>query len=95
MQLYAGFLFFLVPSGLHRPERSLVGLSTEAFDERVASLFQSDYVLPRQYLEAVCRKTHQEAEQGLMFAVLEDAVTCFQKYFVPTLKTFQVREVCK
>ena len=27
------------------------------------------------------RKTHLEAEQELMLAVLEDAVTCFQGYF--------------
>ena len=60
---------------------TMVGLSTEEIDERVASLFQSDAVLPRQYLEADCRKTHLEAEHGLMLAVLEDAVTCFQKYF--------------
>jgi len=29
-------------------------------------------------LETVCRKTYLEAEQKLMLAVLEDAVTCFQ-----------------
>ena len=60
---------------------TMVGPSTEELDERVASLFQSDAVLPRQYLEADCRKTHLEAEHGLMFAVLEDAVTCFQIHF--------------
>ncbi len=50
-------------------------------DERVASL-QPDTVSPAQYLETVCRrKTHLEAEQELMLAVLEDAVTCFQGYF--------------
>ena len=37
--------------------------------------------LSPQYLEAVCRKADLEAEQKLMLAVLEDAVTCFQKYF--------------
>ncbi len=50
-------------------------------DERVASLFQPDTVSPAQYLETVCRKTYLEAEQKLMLAVLEDAVTCFQGYF--------------
>ncbi len=34
-----------------------------------------------QYLEAVCRKADLEAEQKLMLAVLDDAVSCFQKYF--------------
>jgi len=48
--------------------------------ERVASL-QPDTVSPAQYLETVCRKTYLEAEQKLMLAVLEDAVTCIQGYF--------------
>jgi len=56
----------------------MVTLSTEEID---ASLFQPDTVLPAQYLETVCRKTPLEAEQKLMLAVLEDAVSCFQKYF--------------
>ncbi len=38
--------------------------------------------LSLQYLEAVCRKVDLEAEQKLMLAVLEDAVSCFQKHFV-------------
>ncbi len=65
----------------------MVGLSTEELDERVASLFQPDTVSPAQYLETVCRKTHLEAEQELMLAVLEDAVTCFQGYFAARDKT--------
>jgi len=56
----------------------MVTLSTEEID---ASLFQPNTVLPAQYLETVCRKTPLEAEQKLMLAVLEDAVSCFQKYF--------------
>ncbi len=59
----------------------MVGLSTEEIDESVASLFQPDTVLPAQYLETVCRKIHRDAEQELVLAVLEDAVSCFQKYF--------------
>ena len=59
----------------------MVGLSTKEIDERVASLFQPDTGLLPQYLETVCRKTYLEAEQKLMLAVLEDAVTCFQGYF--------------
>ncbi len=38
--------------------------------------------LSPQYLETVQSKTHLEPEKKLMFAVLEDAVTCFQKHFV-------------
>ncbi len=59
----------------------MVDLSTKEIDERVASLFQPDSVSPAQYLETVCRKTHLEAEQELMLAILKDAVTCFQGYF--------------
>lgn len=53
------------------------GLSME---EKVASLFQPDTVLPAQYLETVRRKTHLEPEKKLMLSVLEDAVACFQKF---------------
>jgi hypothetical protein len=65
----------------------MVGFSAKEIDERVASLFQPDSVSPAQYLETVCRKTHLEAEQELMLAVLEDAVTCFQGYFAARDKT--------
>ncbi len=50
-------------------------------------MFQPDSVSPAQYLETVCRKTHLEAEQELMLAVLEDAVNCFQGYFAARDKT--------
>ncbi len=59
----------------------MVGLSTEELDKRVASLFQPDTVSPAQYLETVRRKTHLAADQELMLAVLEDAITCFQVHF--------------
>lgn len=48
--------------------------------EKVASLFQSDILLPTQYLETFRRKAPLEPEKRLMLAVLEDAVACFQKY---------------
>ncbi len=53
------------------------GLSVE---ERVASLFQPDTLLPAQYFETYRRKAPLEPEKRLMLAVLEDAVACFQKY---------------
>jgi len=59
----------------------MVGHSTEDVDKEGASLFLPDTVSPAQYLEAVCRKADLEPEQELMLAVLEEAVTCFQKYF--------------
>jgi hypothetical protein len=53
------------------------GLSVE---EKVASLFQPDTLLPAQYFETFRRKAHLEPEKRLMLAVLEDAIACFQKY---------------
>ena len=53
------------------------GLSVE---EKVSSLFQTDTLLPEQYLDTFRRKTHLEPEKRLMLAVLEDAIACFQKY---------------
>ena len=53
------------------------GLSVE---EKVASLFQPDTLIPAQYLETFRRKSHLESEKRLMLAVLEDAIACFQKY---------------
>lgn len=55
---------------------------TTNVEERVASLFQPDTLLPAQFLETYRRKSHMEPETRLMLAVLEDAVACFQKYVV-------------
>ena len=49
-------------------------------EEKTSSLFQLDPVLPAQYLAVFRRNTQLEPEQKLMLAVLEDAVTCIQKY---------------
>jgi len=51
-----------------------------SMDEKIASLFQPDTLLPAQYFETFRRKTHLEPEKRLMLAVLEDAIACFQKY---------------
>lgn len=64
-------------------ERKVVMMTYESslsLEERVASLFQPDTVLPAQYLDTVRRKTHMEPEKKLMLSVLEDAVACYQKY---------------
>ena len=53
------------------------GLSVE---EKVSSLFQTDTLLPDQYLDTFRRKTHLAPEKRLMLAVLEDAIACYQKY---------------
>ena len=51
-------------------------------EEKVASLFQPDTLLPAQYFETFKRKAHLEPEKKLILAVLEDAVACFQKYLL-------------
>jgi len=53
---------------------------TTNVEERVASLFQPDTLMPAQFLDTYRRKSHLEPETSLMLAVLEDAVACFQKY---------------
>lgn len=47
-------------------------------EDRMASLFQPDVLIAAQYFDAVRSKTGMEPEKKLMFAVLEDAVRCFQ-----------------
>ena len=68
----------------------MVGHSTEDVD----NLFQPDTVSLAQYLKTVRRKTHLEADQELMLAVMEDAITCFQVHFAARdkQKTRQFRE---
>jgi hypothetical protein len=47
-------------------------------NEKITSLFQPDVLLPGQYFDDRCRKTHLEPEKRLMLAILEDAIQCFQ-----------------
>ena len=49
-------------------------------EEKLASLFQPDTLLPAQYFGTFRSKTRLEPEKSLLLAVLEDAVICFQKY---------------
>jgi hypothetical protein len=48
-----------------------------ANDEKIASLFQPDFLLSAQYFGNL-RKTLLEPEKKLMFAILEDAISCYQ-----------------
>jgi hypothetical protein len=48
----------------------------------VASLFQPDALLASQYLELHRTRTQLRPEKRLMFAVLEDAIACFQDYLL-------------
>ena len=54
--------------------------TTPSIQENVAFLFQADSLVPAEYFETFRRKTHLEPEKRLMFAVLDDAIACFQKY---------------
>lgn len=47
-------------------------------EERLASLFQPDVLIPAQYFDTLRSKTGMEPEKRLMLAVLEDAIHCFQ-----------------
>ncbi len=49
-------------------------------DDKNRSLFQLDPVLPAQYEDTFQRRFPLAPEKTLMLAVLEDAVTCLQKY---------------
>ncbi len=49
-------------------------------EEKVASLFEPDTLLPAQYFEIYRRTLYLDPEKKLMLAVLEEAVSCFQKY---------------
>lgn len=53
---------------------------SSSVDDRVSSLFQPDTLLADQYLETQRRNTPLEPEKRLMMAMLDDAVSCFQKY---------------
>lgn len=54
--------------------------SSLSVEEKVASLFQPDTLLPAQFFDTFRRKAPLEPEKRLMLAVLEDAIACFQKY---------------
>jgi hypothetical protein len=48
-----------------------------ANDEKIASLFQPDFLLSAQYFGNL-RKSLLDPEKKLMFAILEDAISCYQ-----------------
>ena len=66
------------------------GIKMKALRE---SLFEEDVILPEQYFERLRQKADFPAEQRLLFAVLEDAVHCFQaNLFARTLRRQQAFE---
>lgn len=53
-----------------------------ANEDKVASIFQTDVLLSEQFLGNFRRRTYLEPEKRLMFAVLEDAIRCYQDNFI-------------
>jgi hypothetical protein len=51
-------------------------------DDKVASIFQADVLLSEQYFGNFRRRSYLEPEKRLMFAVLEDAIRCYQDNYI-------------
>lgn len=54
--------------------------NTSNGQDRLATLFEPDVLLPAQFFAAFRRAAGLERERLLMLAVLEDAVDCYQKH---------------
>ena len=52
-----------------------------ATDRSNGFVFEPDILTTHRYLQGVSTKKPLEPEEKLMFAVLTDAIECFQKYF--------------
>ena len=46
----------------------------------VGSYFEPDVLTSHQYFQLFRQKSHFDAEEKLLFAVLTDAIECFQKF---------------
>ena len=55
------------------------------------ALFQSDTLASAQYFEKWCSLRYPGPEEMLMFAVLEDAITCFQRFSSATTTRGRMR----
>jgi hypothetical protein len=49
-------------------------------DDKALAVFQTDVLIPEQYLATYKRTIHLHAEKALMFAILQDAFMCLQEY---------------
>jgi len=59
----------------------IVAAATSLYiEEKVRSLFQADSLAAHQYFNTLHRKDVLGPEEKLMLAVLEDGISCFQKY---------------
>ena len=62
------------------------GQSNAASEEKAFAVFQSDILIPEQFLATYQRTFRLDPEKVLMLAVLQDAVTCFQENIAATCK---------
>jgi hypothetical protein len=62
------------------------GQSNTASEEKAFAVFQSDILIPEQFLATYQRTFRLDPEKVLMLAVLQDAVTCFQENIAATCK---------
>jgi hypothetical protein len=51
-------------------------------DDKVASIFQTDTLLSKQYFDTFRRNSYLEPEKRLMLAILEDAINCYQDNYI-------------
>jgi len=59
----------------------IVAAATSLYiEEKIRSLFQADSLAAHQYFNTFHRKDGLGPEEKLMLAVLEDGISCFQKY---------------
>jgi hypothetical protein len=47
----------------------------------INSFFEADILTSDQYFQLYCQKSHLDPVEKLMFAVLTDAIECFQEYY--------------
>src|ERR1041384_4711921 len=56
------------------------------FEEKALAVFQPDILIPTQYLATYQRRFNLDPERGLMLAVLQDAIVCYQEHLTATCK---------
>ncbi len=56
------------------------------FEDKALAVFQPDILIPSQYLATYQRRFNLDPERGLMLAVLQDAIVCYQEHLTATCK---------
>jgi hypothetical protein len=74
------FAFCCVPTTAHEKGGIVNNLAASIGEQRRSYLYEPDAISQYQYLHVFRQKPHTIAEEKLMFAVLTDAIECFQRY---------------